>query len=466
MRVIIIGAGPAGIAAAHRLDELSERNWHLYEAADTAGGRARPVRSNGFTYDMGHRIDVRHPYIEEMLRNTLGDSLAPTRVRDAMVIEGSVVAMPLQQNLRALEPSLLVDCIMGLARMRERPPQAPHLQAWVRASFGDGLGRRVMEPYLRKHWAHPLDLMDAAWAPDKMPLIDLETILRAIVGDERVAAGAAPTPSEPTRVYPAQGTAEPLQRTAERLARQMSFGSRVAQVDPRTGTIRLANGLEDHFDVLVSTMPLAELLPITLGVPVRVRSAALQLASSAAPMLGIGFGGALDLPAERLHFAAREVPFSRVTHLSALSPAMTPGEGYSSIVVEASASNWDAPPPLGAPDVMAALAHQNVLSEEAASRIIDVTPFEIACARPTPTIDRDVALELIQPYLMSERIFSRGLSGSWMHEAGDLDRSMMQGIEVIDHVLLGTPERTWPEPAARPAARMAALELRPMEALR
>lgn len=456
MRIIIIGAGPAGIAAARRLDELGETNWHLYEAADAAGGRARPVRSNGFTYDMGHRIDTRRPYVEALLRETLGSEIPSAQIRDAMVIEGRAVAMPLQENLRALDPALLIECIMGLARLRTPTTPAPHLQAWLRASFGDGFARRVLEPYFRKYWAHPLDLMDAGWAPAAIPAIDLETILRAIVGDEPPSSPSTP---EPTRVYPPHGTAEPLQRAADQLARRMSFGSAVAHVDPRARAIRLANGLEDHFDVLISTMPLADLLPITAGLPARVRSAALQLASSTAPMLGIGFQGALKLPAERLHFAGPDVPFSRVTHLSALSEAMTPGAGHSSIVVEASASNWDAPAPLVARDVMAALARQNVLPAEAAPRIVDVTPFEVACARPTPTIDRDVALELIQPHLMSERIYSRGLAGSWMHEAGDLDHSMMQGVEVVDHVVLGARERTWPEPAARPVPQ-------PVEALR
>jgi hypothetical protein len=98
-----------------------------------------------------------------------------------------------------------------------------------------------------------------------------------------------------------------------------------------------------------------------------------------------------------------------------------------------------------------AMVTNNVLPGDIRDRIVDATLFDGAYDRPTPTIDRDVALEVIQPYLIRHDVYSRGLSGSWVHEAGDLDHSFLQGVECADYILHGTPERIWPAPASRTA---------------
>jgi protoporphyrinogen oxidase len=56
-------------------------------------------------------------------------------------------------------------------------------------------------------------------------------------------------------------------------------------------------------------------------------------------------------------------------------------------------------------------------------------------AYPIPTLERDKALRIIQPYLEEKQIFSRGRFGAWKYEIGNMDHSIMQGVEVIDKVL-------------------------------
>ncbi|MDH4350230.1 MAG: NAD(P)-binding protein, partial [Gemmatimonadota bacterium] len=42
-RIVIVGAGPTGLGAAWRLQELGHTDWDLYERAETAGGLASSV---------------------------------------------------------------------------------------------------------------------------------------------------------------------------------------------------------------------------------------------------------------------------------------------------------------------------------------------------------------------------------------------------------------------------------------
>jgi UDP-galactopyranose mutase len=64
-----------------------------------------------------------------------------------------------------------------------------------------------------------------------------------------------------------------------------------------------------------------------------------------------------------------------------------------------------------------------------------------------------MALEVIQPYLMDHRIYSRGRFGAWLYEIGNMDHSVMQGVEFVNDVLLGEPEKTWIAPKV-PAGRL------------
>ena len=51
-RIVIIGGGPTGLGAAHRLHELEHENWVLLERAEQFGGLASTaVDDQGFLWD-------------------------------------------------------------------------------------------------------------------------------------------------------------------------------------------------------------------------------------------------------------------------------------------------------------------------------------------------------------------------------------------------------------------------------
>ena len=64
-------------------------------------------------------------------------------------------------------------------------------------------------------------------------------------------------------------------------------------------------------------------------------------------------------------------------------------------------------------------------------------------AYPVPTLGRDAALAAIQPRLEALGIFSRGRFGGWKYEVGNMDHSVMQGVELADRLVTGTPETTY-----------------------
>jgi len=65
---------------------------------------------------------------------------------------------------------------------------------------------------------------------------------------------------------------------------------------------------------------------------------------------------------------------------------------------------------------------------------------------PVPTLKRDEVLEEVQQNLTANGIYSRGRFGGWKYEVCNQDHAFMQGVEVVNSLLNGTQEVTYPTP--------------------
>src|SRR3982074_2077016 len=75
-RIAIIGAGPTGLGAAHRLHELGVKNFKVFEKEHHPGGLASSFRDPaGFTWDIGGHVQFSHySYFDELMDKLLGDA--------------------------------------------------------------------------------------------------------------------------------------------------------------------------------------------------------------------------------------------------------------------------------------------------------------------------------------------------------------------------------------------------------
>ena len=69
----VLGAGPAGLTAAHLLGSRGCAGV-VFEADSQVGGIAKTVKHDGFRFDLGgHRFFTKVPWVQEMWEATLGD---------------------------------------------------------------------------------------------------------------------------------------------------------------------------------------------------------------------------------------------------------------------------------------------------------------------------------------------------------------------------------------------------------
>jgi UDP-galactopyranose mutase len=191
-------------------------------------------------------------------------------------------------------------------------------------------------------------------------------------------------------------------------------------------------------------MPLNHLVSVAGGAPLAVRQAATKLGWSGSHIVGIGLDRPADSDKNWIYFPEPDVPFYRVTYLSNYSPFLTAEPEQMSLLTETSHSRHKEEDPATIVDrVIDGLVATNLMAESDRKVISTRWRCSPAMSYPVPTVERDDALGVIQPWLRSNDIWSRGRFGAWLYEIGNMDHSTMQGVEFVNHVLSGEPETVW-----------------------
>jgi protoporphyrinogen oxidase len=439
-RIVIIGAGPCGLACARELDRLGHRDWLILERSDHAGGLASSVVDPaGFTWDLGGHVVFSHfGEFDALLDEVMGEEVVMHDRSSYVYFADRWVPYPFQNNLRYLPDDVRRECLEGL---RNAPGGRPGMDfaSWIDAVFGEGIARHFMRPYNSKVWATALEQMSAEWIAERVSVIDFERASRN-VREGRDDLGWGPNNQF---VFPAVGgTGEIYRRLGEQLADRIRFGCEVLEIDPTARTLELADGDSEAYDTLISTMPLDRLVMGLRDCPAAVRAAAGKLRHNSVYMVGIGYRAPLADEKSWMYFPAPEVPFYRVTNFAKYAAANVPESDtsrYCSFMTEVAHSDQIPVAREGLEErVESALRHAGLVAgaPEVTSRHVE----EIDYAYPVPTLGRDAALATIQPWLAERNILSRGRFGAWLYELGNMDHAVKMGIDAARSVLAADAE--------------------------
>jgi UDP-galactopyranose mutase len=459
MKIVIIGAGPTGLCAGYRLQEIGHDDWTILEASDRVGGLATSFTDEaGFTYDIGGHVMFSHyPYYDELVDKLMGSDYTELQ-REAWVwMQQRFIPYPFQNNIKDLEPETVLECIMGLIEAQRREHDPANFEEWVQAVMGRGIARHFMLPYNFKVWATPPSLMNDEWIGERVSVVDVEQVLRNVVLDEpQVSWGPNNTFRYPLR----GGTGFLYEALREYVDDHLQLECPVVSVDVAAKTVRTRDGRVWPYDVLLSTMPLNQLVGRIEDVPDELRSASEGLHWSGSHIVGVGIDRPANSTKNWIYFPEPDVPFYRVTYLSNYSPYITAHPDQTLLLTETSHSVHKPESPDDIVErVIQGLISTGLMTEADRDRIVTTWRCSPAMSYPVPTLTRDGALGAIQPWLRERGIWSRGRFGAWLYEVGNMDHSGMMGVEFVNHVLYGEPETVWiprGEPAYASAGGVAA----------
>jgi protoporphyrinogen oxidase len=450
-RILIIGTGPTGLGAAYRLKELGYRNFTLVDRHPYIGGLAASFTDGqGFTWDIGGHVMFSHyDYYDRVFDRLMGNEFTLNNRESWVRMMDRWVPYPFQNNIRYLPPQAAYECLSGLIKAQAAASASDAIAAsenfgqFIDAVFGDGIARHFMRPYNWKVWAHPPELMDKKWIGERVAIIDVDRALRNVVlGLDDFGWG----PNNQFKFPLRGGTGEFYRRFGPLLEGHVQLRRAVASIDHERKLVHFTDGSREPYDILITTTPLDRLIdPVLRGpIPDQVRTSASGLRHSGGYMVGIGIRRPCPSSKCWMYFPESNCPFYRVTYLSNYSPHMTPDRAtYYSLLCETSYSDHKSVDGASiVEDTIRGLVASGLVADDERADIVSTWCYHADYSYPTPTVDRDRVLSRVIPWLEAQGIYSRGRFGMWKYEVANTDHSLMQGVELVNRLLLGEPEKT------------------------
>lgn len=348
---LILGGGPAGLAAAWELARGGARVLVVEREVDT-GGLCRTHEREGWRFDMGgHRFITADRDLLDRVVRLCGPDLLLAERHSEVALLGRTFKYPLELSdlLRKLPPGLaaraLLSWVRARARARLRPAPADEggdFERWATERFGRVLFELFLGPYTEKVWGLPARELSSEWAAQRISLLDLGEVLRALV------RRPDPTPRTYARtfLYPRLGIGQLFQRVraaAEAAgaevwtgASPLAFSRQGARVDEvlisRGGVARGDETARVRPGVVLSTIPLPRLLELAHG-PDALSAQREALRFRPVRFLNLALDRAAALPGTWCYVGDGRLRAGRLQEPRKRSPLMAPS-GSSSLMVE------------------------------------------------------------------------------------------------------------------------------------
>lgn len=279
--VVILGGGIAGLGASFA---LGKDRATIFEARKSAGGLCDNFVVDGFRFDYAvHLSFTTSAEVRAIFDKTPFFVHKPEALNFYQnlwikhPVQNNLFPLPVENKVRAIS-----DFLNRPARSSDHIAPGDYGE-WLYSNYGNYITDEFYNRYTRKYWCEESSNMDTSWISNRMYCPKTEEVL--------YGAMSAETPNcyyASEMRYPVRGGykafIEPLVREAD-----VRLNKEAVAVDLKKKTVGFADGSVEHFETLVSSLPMIELVSIIKDIPKKIEEASKQLEAASLVITSIVF---------------------------------------------------------------------------------------------------------------------------------------------------------------------------------
>ncbi len=448
--IFLIGAGPAGLAAAHELNNCGFQPL-VIEHLPNVGGISRTEQYKGYRFDIGgHRFYTQIPSINQLWQTMLGDEFEERPRLSRIYYNQRFFPYPLQlmPTLSQLGFGESARILLSYLSARLLPSaEETSFDQWVTNRFGKRLFDTFFKSYTEKVWGIATDQIRAEWAAQRIKGLSLSSAVKNAIfgGGQNVKSLINEF------YYPVHGPGMMWQAFKEEIEHNggevrcqvtatqlVRHGNRIASVhllDHNSNHSSKPLAKELQVDQVISSMSLQNLVrSISPAPPDQVLSAAQGLRYRAFVLVGLIIKQENIFADNWIYIHEPNVKVGRIQNFKNWSPAMVPDPRYTSLGMEYFCNEGDE---LWQREdaALIALARQELaqLGLVDSDLVSDGCVIRQAKAYPIYDAQYQSHLAIIRDYLVGiENLQTIGRNG--MHRYNNQDHSMLTGILAAQNV--------------------------------
>ena len=446
VKVAVLGAGPAGMAAAYSLAGRGVPVTVL-EKEDQVGGLARTIRHQGFRFDLGsHRFFTKHERVRTFVEELLGDELITVSRSSKIIFQGRYFDYPptFWNAFSGLGPFTSARIFGAYLKQRILPDrrETKTLEDWMTRQFGSVMYELFFKTYTEKVWGTPCREIAAIWATQRIQGMSLAAAIRQAL----LPADNPPASMIDRFLYPRLGIGRICEKMAEAFPEAVKLSTRVTGLRPdgERGWVVAGEGPSGKIQVtaeqVISTLPINELVKmLSPAPPPPVREAAAALAFRDLILVALMFD-CEPLTAESwIYIPNHEIIFGRFHEPANFSRELSP-PGQTSLVFDLFCFRtdpiWTWPDDQLTEAVVADLRKIGMVKAEMLKRIIGAKVIRAERAYPLHRLGYEEPLGVIKSYLDAagrQGLRTVGREGQFAYL--NIDHALVAGMLAAENAL-------------------------------
>lgn len=319
-KVVIIGAGFAGIGAAYRL-YCNKIYATIYEQKSYSGGNAASFTKNNFTFDTVPQISfTKNERIRNLFHGSIDYNVESIKTRINIFWRGYWIKQPILANLFGLPKNIAAKIINEYFDAKQNDDKlAGNLREWLYNTFGKTFTDTFATKYSEKYNTTSPDNLDILENKPKFNRPSFNDILLGAISNETKDSDYIAD-----AYYPSSGGFVRFLDKIHSNFASIKFEHQVNLIDAKKKFVIFDNGRIEKYDHLISSMPLTELVNSIKGVPLRIRNAASKLAYTSCVIVNISVKRKNLSEVHQSLFYDHNIIFTRLTFSNMMSQNNSP----------------------------------------------------------------------------------------------------------------------------------------------